>query len=413
MADVRPFRGYRPTPDNVEKVASPPYDVLDSEEARCMAEGNPLSFLHVVKPEIDLPPDTDLYAPIVYETARDNLRRFIDEGILVKDSVPCYYVYQQKMGDHVQVGVMAAVSVVEYDNDLIKKHEHTRKDKEDDRTRLVDVTNANAGPVFLTYQANAGLDALVDEVRAEKPDFDFVAPDGIGHTVWVVNDTTRLKKLAELFAEVPALYVADGHHRSASAARIGRERRGKNPHHTGEEPYNHFLAVLFPDDQLRILDYNRVVTDLNGLTSEQLLDGIAVNFDVGPGSEAKPTEPRTCGMYLDGKWYTLRAKPGVVPENDPVRSLDVQILYEKVLMPLLTIGDPRTDKRINFVGGIRGTAELMRLVDGGGYAVAFAMHPTTIAQLMAIADAGLVMPPKSTWFEPKLRSGVVVRLIED
>lgn len=378
-----------------------------------MAAGNELSFLHVVKPEIDLPPGTDLYAPIIYETAAKNLARLIDDGVLVKDNVPCFYVYQQRMGDHVQVGIVGASSVDEYERDLIKKHEHTRKNKEDDRTRHVAVTNANAGPVFLTYAAQTEIDALVDQVRAEPPTYDFVADDGIAHTLWVVSDADRIAALQKHFAAVPALYVADGHHRSASAARVGRERRKANPNHTGQEPYNQFLVVLFPDNQLRILDYNRVVADLNGMTADELLARIGENFDVAPGSADKPDQPRTIGMYLEGRWHRLTAKPGTFPADDPVEGLDVQILYMNLLQPLLGIGNLRTDERINFVGGIRGTQELMRLVDSGKYAVAFAMYPTTVGQLMAIADAGLVMPPKSTWFEPKLRSGLIVRKIED
>jgi uncharacterized protein (DUF1015 family) len=413
MADVRPFRGYRPTPETVEQVASPPYDVLDSSEARAMAAGNSLSFLHVNKPEIDLPAGTDLYAPIVYETAAKNLQQMIDTGVLRRDDSPCFYVYQQRMGEHIQVGVMGAVSVKEYDDDLIKKHEHTRPVKEDDRTRHVDTTNANAGPVFLTYPARDEIDALVQRVRGTAPTYDFVATDGIGHTLWVVNDAAAVADLRAAFSATPALYVADGHHRSASAARVGAERRAENPNHTGEEPYNFFMAVLFPDRQLKILDYNRVVKDLAGLGHDAFFTKVKEKFDVEPGSNAKPDTLHTFGMYLDGRWYKLTAKANTFPPNDPVHSLDVQILAENLLTPVLQIGDLRTDDRINFVGGIRGTAELKKLVDTGKYAVAFAMFPTTVGQLMAIADAGMVMPPKSTWFEPKLRSGVVVRRIED
>jgi len=413
MADIRPFRGYRPQPEFVEQIASPPYDVLDSDEARQMAQGNALSFLHVNKPEIDLPPDTDLYADIVYRTGAENLRKLIAGGYLRRDTRPCFYLYQQRMGDHVQIGVMAAASVAEYENDLIKKHEHTRRAKEDDRTRHTEILNANAGPVFLTYRARPAIDALVEKLRRGKPVYDFIAADGIGHALWVVDDLAAIDALGAAFAEVPALYVADGHHRAASAARVGAERRANNPHHTGREAYNHFLAVLFPDNQLRILDYNRVVKDLRGMSPAAFLEAMAEKFAIEPGQAEKPARPRTFGLYLAGRWHRLTAKPGIFPPDDPVRSLDVQILYENVLAPLLGITAPRTDERIDFVGGIRGVGELQRLVDSGRYAVAFAMHPTTVAQLLAIADAGCVMPPKSTWFEPKLRSGIVIRTLAD
>ncbi|NLH48410.1 MAG: DUF1015 domain-containing protein [Myxococcales bacterium] len=413
MATVKPFRGYRPQPDQVKQIASPPYDVLDSEEARVMARGNEISFLHVNKSEIDLPPDTDPYSPLVYETAAANLRRLIDQGHLRRDPRPCFYLYRQKMGDHVQTGVLAAVSVAEYDADLIKKHEHTRKDKEDDRTRHTDICNANVGPVFLTYRADPQIDEIIARCQQSRPDFDFVADDGIGHTLWVVDDPATLAALQQAFIRIPALYVADGHHRSASAARVGRERREKNPRHTGREAYNYFMAVVFPDNQLKILDYNRVVKDLHGLTPAAFLERLREKFAVEPAAAPAPQRLHDIGLYLEGRWYTMTAKPGTYPAADPVKSLDVEILSANVLAPLLGIVDLRTDKRINFVGGIRGTRELERLVDGGKYAAAFAMHPVTVDQLMAIADAGRIMPPKSTWFEPKLRSGIVVRIIEE
>ena len=413
MADVRPFPGYRPSAAEVQRIAAPPYDVLDSNEARAMADGNPLSYLHVNKSEIDLPPTTDPYAPIVYQTAANNLRRLIIEGHLRRDPAPSFYVYQQRMGGHVQAGLMAAVSVAEYERDFIKKHELTRRDKEDDRTRHIEVANANTEPVFLTYRADAEIDALIAHVQSQPPEFDFVSDDGIGHALWLIDDPERIDVLRDRFETIPTLYVADGHHRSAASARVGKLRRDANDRHRGDEPYNFFLAVLFPDNQLQILDYNRVVKDLNGLTGEQFLARVAEKFDVLPAATAKPDRVHQIGMYLDGKWRRLVARAGTYPAGNPVKSLDVQILSDNLLAPILGIADLRTDKRINFVGGIRGTQELERLVDEKRYAVAFAMHPTTVAQLMAIADAGMIMPPKSTWFEPKLRSGIVVRTLSD
>ena len=412
MAEIRPFRAFRPRPELSDKIASPPYDVLNSDEARAMAKDNPLSFLHVVKPEIDLPPTTHIYAPEIYAKGAENLRRLTTEGHMVRDAEPCFYAYQQKMGDHVQVGLVVSASVDEYDRDLIKKHEFTRKVKEDDRTRHVDTLNANTGPVFLTYRKLAAIDAIVDGVRSARPDVDFIAPDGIGHTVWVIREREKIEALRAAFTRVDALYVADGHHRSASASRVAALRRAANPNHTGKEAYNHFMAVLFPDDQLKILDYNRVVFDLNGLSPEEFLLRTAEQFSVEETSEPRPTEPRTFGMYLGGKWYRLRAKPGSFPENDPVLSLDVAILQENLLRAILGIEDPRTDDRIDFVGGIRGLGELEKRCAEGAM-VAFALYPTSVQQLMAIADAGKVMPPKSTWFEPKLRSGLLVRPLDD
>ena len=412
MADVRPFRGYRPPAALAAKVAGPPYDVLNSAEARRMAEGNPYTFLHVCKPEIDLPQGVDLYDARVYATGRANLDRFVAEGTLVKDGRPAIYIYRQKMGDHVQTGITALASVDEYDNDKIKKHELTRKDKEDDRTRHVDEQNAHAEPVFLTYRARPDIDAAVARETAKPPVYDFVADDGIGHTVWVVDDPQAVAEIQRGFAAVDVTYVADGHHRSASASRVRALRRSQNPKHDGTEPYNFFMAVFFPHDQLRIMDYNRVVLDLHGLTEEQFLARIGERFDVAPAATPRPEGARRFGMFLGGRWYRLAAKPGTFPADDPVRGLDVSILQENLLHPTLGIEDPRTDKRIDFVGGIRGVGELERRCREDAK-VAFLMHPTSVEQLMAIADAGKIMPPKSTWFEPKLRSGLVVRRIED
>ena len=410
MSDVRPFRALRPRPELAARVAAPPYDVINSEEARAMAKGNEISFLHVNKPEIDLPPEVNLYDDRVYATGVRNLRRFMAEGVLVREGEPSFYVYQQRMGDHVQAGIVGAVSCQEYADGLIKRHEFTRKDKEDDRTRHTHELNANAGPVFLTYRQRAEIDAIVAYVRKAQPLYDFVAPDGIGHTVWTVPPE-RTAALQKALAAVPALYVADGHHRAASAARVGLERRAGNPRHRGDEPYNYFLAVLFPHDQLRIMDYNRVVKDLGGLTPEAFLAKVREKFTVKESKDGRPGAVHRFGMYLGGSWHTLEAKPGTYPEGDPVRSLDVAILQENLLAPILGIADPRTDKRIDFVGGIRGLGELEKRVKQG-WAVAFALFPTSLDQLMSVADAGLVMPPKSTWFEPKLRSGLLVRTLD-
>jgi uncharacterized protein (DUF1015 family) len=410
MSDVRPFRALRPRPELAARVAAPPYDVINSDEAREMAKGNEISFLHVNKPEIDLPPEVSLYDDRVYAKGVANLRRFIAEGVFVREAEPRFYVYQQRMGDHVQAGIVGAASCQEYADGLIKRHEFTRKDKEDDRTRHTHELNANAGPVFLTYRKRAEIDAIVDGIRTGQPLYDIVTDDGIGHTVWVVSpgETAALR---QAIRAVPALYVADGHHRAASAARVGLERKAGNPRHRGDEPYNYFLAVLFPHDQLRIMDYNRVVKDLAGLSADAFLARIGETFAVGDADDPRPDAPHRFGMYLDGRWRRIEAKPGTFPADDPVRSLDAAILQENLLAPVLGIADPRTDKRIDFVGGIRGLGELEKRV-AQGWAVAFALFPASLEQLMAVADAGLVMPPKSTWFEPKLRSGLLVRTLD-
>ncbi|GBC80509.1 hypothetical protein HRbin09_01749 [bacterium HR09] len=410
MSDIWPFRALRPRPELAAEVAAPPYDVVSSEEARQLARGKPYSFLHINKPEIDLPSEVDLYDDRVYAQGARNLRRFMAEGVFVREQEPRFYVYQQSMGSHVQAGVVAAVSVAEYDAGLIKRHELTRKDKEDDRTRHVDELNANDEPVFLTYRQLAAVDALVNQVRASAPLYDFVAADGIGHRVWAVP-TELSAALQKAFQQVPALYVADGHHRTAAAARVGRERKAKNPHHRGDEPYNYFMAVLFPHNQLQILDYNRVVKDLGGLSAEAFLSKVAEKFRVEKASSGRPEKPHQFGMHLQGQWYRLEAIPGTFRADDPIGSLDVSILQENLLAPVLGIADPRTDKRIDFIGGIRGLAALEQRV-AEGWAVAFALYPTSLEQVMAVADAGLIMPPKSTWFEPKLRSGLLVRTLD-
>lgn len=409
MARIEPFRAWRPRPDLAEQIASPPYDVLSSAEAREMAGDNPLSFLHVVKPEIDLEPGIDLYTPAVYGKGAENLKRLVDDGALEREASPALYLYRQRMGDHVQTGLVAGASVDEYEADLIKKHEHTRPVKEDDRTRHVDALNANTGPVFLTYRARPEIDTLVSRLTEAEPTYDFISPDGIQHVLWVVDDADNRDQLVEVFGQVPELYVADGHHRSAAGTRIRALRRDNNPDHTGEEPYNFFLSVIFPDNQMMILDYNRVVKDLVDLTPASFLERVGESFDVEPTANGRPDRVRTFGMYLDGLWYQLRAKDSTIQHDDPVNSLDIAILQNNLLTPVLGIGDPRSDERIDFVGGIRGLKELEKRVDSGEWAVAFALYPTSIRQLFAVADAGLVMPPKSTWFEPKLRSGLIVR----
>jgi uncharacterized protein (DUF1015 family) len=413
MARIQPFRGWRPRPEVCAQVASPPYDVLSSAEAREMAAGNPLSFLHVVKPEIDLAPDINVYSPLVYATGAANLRRLMEDGVLIRDPAPSLYLYRQRMGDHVQTGLVAGASVDEYEADLIKKHENTRRVKEDDRTNHIDALNANTGPVFLTYKGRPAIDSLVARLTTAEPVYDFVAADGIQHVFWVVANPTDRDALVHEFGKLPELYVADGHHRSAAGTRIRALRRDANPAHTGEEPYNYFLSVIFPDNQMKILDYNRVVKDLNGLSPGEVVERARRHFDIEAAAAGRPDGVRSFGMYLEGKWYRLRARPASIPEDDPVNRLDVAILQNNLLAPVLGIGDPRSDERIDFVGGIRGLGELEKRVNSGEWAVAFALHPTSIEQLFAVADAGLVMPPKSTWFEPKLRSGLIVRPLVD
>jgi uncharacterized protein (DUF1015 family) len=413
MAKLKPFRAWRPRVDVCARVASPPYDVLSSSEARQMAANDPLSFLHVVKPEIDLDPAVDVYSPEVYATGAANLKRLMEDGTLIREAVPALYLYRQRMGDHVQTGLVAGASVDEYEADLIKKHEHTRPVKEDDRTRHIDALNANTGPVFLTYRAQPEIDRLVEEITAAEPAYDFVSSDGIQHVLWVVDDANHREALIDAFAKVPELYVADGHHRSAAGTRIRALRRDANPDHTGTEAYNYFLSVIFPDNQMMILDYNRVVRDLHGLDPLTFLEAVSEHFEIVQTEDGRPDRRRCFGMYLDGHWYRLTAKEGSFPARDPVESLDVAILQNNLLAPVLGIGDPRSDERIDFVGGIRGLGELERKVGSGDWAVAFALYPTSIDQLFAVADAGLVMPPKSTWFEPKLRSGLIVRPLSD
>ncbi len=386
------------------EVACVPYDVVNTEEAAVLALGRPYSLLHVDRAEIGLPPETDPYSPDVYAAAKANFLEIQQKGALVRETEPCMYLYQQRMGAHVQTGIAAVCNIEDYEKDLIKKHEKTRKDKEDDRTRLIDTLSADTGPVFLTYRDSGEINGFVAQwTQRFAPIYDFLAPDAIQHTVWRVPVGAEF---TAAFERVPVAYVADGHHRTASAVRVGRERREKNPNHTGNEDYNWFLAVLFPASQLQILPYNRAVKDLNGHTPEAFLKIVGSVFRVTPTSSATPAEPGDMRMYLAGKWYELDWQPAA--NADPISRLDVTGLQDRLLAPILGIDDPRTSKRIDFIGGIRGTDELVRLVDSGKAAVAFSMYPTTVDQLMDIADAGQIMPPKSTWFEPKLRSGLFV-----
>lgn len=414
MATVKPFRGVRPVKELAHQIAAPPYDVLSSEEAREMAKGNPYTFLHVNKPEIDFPPEVDPHDPRVYEKGAENLRYLLDKGIIFQDETPGFYFYKQVMGQHGQVGLVACASVEEYEQGRIKKHELTRPDKEDDRVRHIAHQNAQVGPVFLTYPANPQMDELVQSVISGHPEYDFTAEDGVHHTLWVVSDAQMIAKIRDIFKSIPALYVADGHHRSAAAMRVKQQRQAANPNHSGEEEYNFFLAVIFPHNQMQILDYNRVVRDLNGLSEANFLQKVAEKFTVTPQTAAaKPQKRHQFGMFLGNKWYQLDARPGTFDEAHPVRRLDVSILQENLLAPVLGIADPRKDQRIDFIGGIRGLGELEKRVRSGHWAVAFALFPTSIEELMAIADAGQTMPPKSTWFEPKLRTGLVVHLLDE
>ncbi|MCC5805139.1 MAG: DUF1015 domain-containing protein [Opitutales bacterium] len=403
---IRAFQGLRPQPDNAAKVAALPYDVVSTEEARALAADNPLSFLHVTRAEIDLPEGTDPYSEAVYAKARENFARLQAEGGLTRETEPCVYLYRQSMGGHSQTGLVTVCHIEDYENDRIKKHEKTRKAKEDDRSTLNRTLRAHPGPVFLTYKNDAKILELTEAAVSGAPFFDFEAPDGVRHTLWRVAGG---RAYVDAFAKVPASYVADGHHRAASAARVGKEMGDANPEHTGEEDYNWFLAVLFPAGELNILPYNRVVADLNGLSPEALLEKVSGRAKVTPDAAPSPTRPGEVSMYLGGRWYGLEFAEDA--SEGPIERLDVSRLQDKILAPLLGIDDPRTSERVDFVGGVRGTEELERRVDAGDWAVAFSMYPVTVEQLMEIADAGAIMPPKSTWFEPKLRSGLVVHTI--
>ncbi|TSA21337.1 MAG: DUF1015 domain-containing protein [Betaproteobacteria bacterium] len=411
MSLVRPFAALRPASGRAPEVIAPPYDVLNTEEARVMAAGRPFSFLHISKPEIDLPAGTDPYAPEVYAKAAENLQAMIAAGVLVQDDAPCYYAYRLIMGVHVQTGIVAAASVADYDSNRIRKHEFTRPDKEDDRVRQIDALNAQTGPVLLAYPAAPAVDQIVANACAAMPDADATAESGVQHTLWVIRDAATVARLTALFDALPALYIADGHHRSASASRICAARKAANPQHTGAEPYNYFLTVIFPDHQMKILDYNRVIKDLHGLSEAEFLARVSASFSIeladGP---VKPASPREFGLYLKGQWRRLRVNPALIP-TDPVERLDVSLLQNYLIAPLLGVADPRRDKRIDFVGGIRGLPELEKRVDSGEMAVALALYPTSMADLIAVADDNQVMPPKSTWFEPKLADGMASHLL--
>jgi uncharacterized protein (DUF1015 family) len=409
VASIYPFRALRPPVEKVEQVASVPYDVVNTEEARALAADNPLSLLHVTRPEIDLPAETDIYSNAVYEQAAENFQQLIAQCPLEEEAEPSLYLYRLIMGAHQQIGVAACCSVDEYDNDLIRKHERTRPDKEDDRTRHMLSVRAQTGIVFLTYRADRRIDALVAGETTAAPLYDFTAPDGIRHTLW---RAPAPEQLVRAFGEVPLLYIADGHHRAASASRARATLRAQNEQHTGDEEYNRFLAVIFPSDQVQILPYNRVVKDLNGLQPDAFVARVAEQFDVAENGTAQPTAPRSFSMYLGGRWYGLKFN-GDVPDaaTDPTATLDVSILQAHLLNPILGIKDVRTDKRIDFVGGIRGPEELERLVDSGRAAVAFALNATTIDDLLRVSDVNGIMPPKSTWFEPKLRDGLLLHRI--
>ncbi len=411
MAILKPFRAIRPTPELAVKVAALPYDVMNSDEARELVKGNPYSFLHVDKAEIDLDPSIDVYDKRVYEKVRDNLKQMIEDGTLIQDSNHCFYIYKQVMNGRAQIGLVGCTSIDDYLNDIIKKHEHTRADKELDRISHVDYCNANTGPIFLTYRAKREINDMIhDWLEAHEPVYCFVAEDNIEHIVWAIDDSVLIDKLVAAFAGIEYLYIADGHHRSASAVKVGQKRRVQFPNFNGTEEFNFFLSVLFPDDQLYIMDYNRVVKDLNGNSEAEFINKVKEKFDIDEvdgNGPFKPEQKHTFGMYLDGKWYKLTTKEGIYNSKDPVDRLDVSIMQNNLLNSILGIEDPRTDKKIDFVGGIRGLEELERRVKEG-MKVAFSMYPTTIEDLMAIADAGKVMPPKSTWFEPKLRSGLFI-----
>ena len=408
MAVIRPFNALRPHAERAQQVASVPYDVVNTEEARALADGNPLSFLHVSRPEIDLPPGTDLYSDAVYRKAVENFEKLIAECPLEKEAEPSLYLYRLIMGDHEQVGIVACCSIDEYDNSTIRKHERTRRDKEDDRTRHMLMLRAQTGPVFLTYRRRDEIDEQVAAALSAEPLYDLTAPDGVRHTIWRLNETEALVKS---FESVPLLYIADGHHRAASASRARAELRDQSFGHTGKEDYNYFLTVIFPDSQMQILAYNRTVQDLNGLTSAQFLDEISKQFTITENASPEPKERGDWSMYLDGKWYGLKQSPDATLPVGTVAMLDVSILQDRLLDPVLGIKDIRTDKRVDFIGGLRGTKELERLVNEGKAAVAFSLYPTTVEELLMVSDANEIMPPKSTWFEPKLRDGLLIHTI--
>ena len=412
MVRIKPFKGIRPPKEMAAEVSSRPYDVLNSEEAK--AEATERSLYHIIKPEIDFDPIADEHCQEVYDKAVENFKKWKANGWLVQDNEEFYYIYAQTMEGRTQYGLVAASYFEDYLSGAIKKHELTRKEKEDDRMIHVRIQNANVEPVFFTYPANDEIDAMVAEVVKGAPEYDFVSDEGFGHQFWVIKDRKMIDRITEIFAEIPAMYVADGHHRTAAAARVGEEKKAANPNHTGDEEYCFFLSVIFPDNQLKIIDYNRVLKDLNGLTKEEVIEKLGKNFDVQEmGTEIyQPSGLHNFSMYIDGKWYSFTAKPGTYNDNDPIGVLDVTILSNLVLDEIFGIKDLRTDKRIDFVGGIRGLGELKRRVDSGEMKIAFALYPVSMKQLIDIADTGNIMPPKTTWFEPKLRSGLVIHALD-
>jgi len=412
MAIIKSFQALRPPKELAERVAALPYDVMNVEEAGVMADGNANSFLHVSRPEIDLPAEIDPHDDSVYLQGKRNLDDFIRQGVLVQDRQESFYVYRQRMGAITQTGLVVCASVDDYQSGVIKKHEHTRADKEEDRVKHIDYLDANDEPVFYLSRSCSEVEGIIEGVVNGAPEYDFITDDGVAHTLWIITDQALIQRLISLFAAIPRLYVADGHHRSAAAGRVRELRRKENPQHTGQEEYNYFLTVIFPENQLNIMPYNRVVKDLNNLSESEFIARVKACFDITPATTpVKPETRHHFGMYLKGNWYNLHARPEIVNEVDTVSRLDVSILQDRLLSPVLGIQDPRTDKRIHFVGGIRGNDELIKLVDSNEYAVAFSLYPTSIRELIELADQDQIMPPKSTWFEPKLRSGLFVHLL--
>ncbi|MFZ3104379.1 MAG: DUF1015 family protein, partial [Smithella sp.] len=413
MALVLPFKAVRPQQKFVSQVAALPYDVMTREEGQKAVWGNALSFMHVEKSEIDVPDNTKSNDDLIYQTAKRNFTQMVEKGVLLQDKLPCFYIYRQKMGSQMQTGIVGLMSASEYDEGKIKKHELTRKDKEEDRIRHVDTVNAQTGPVFISYRERKNLNKIVEEITAASPEYDFTAEDGVEHTVWVVDDAKQIDNIRKEFSEVESLYIADGHHRAAAAVTIAGNRRSQDKSNVSGKEYESVLAVFFPHTQLKVMDYNRAVKDLNGLTPGEFIEKISACFTVSKNFTARsPEQLHDFGMYLGDEWYKITVKKGVYNENDPVASLDAAILQDHLLFPVLGIKDPRVDDRIKFIGGIRGMDELEKLVNKDGFAVAFSLYPTSMEQIIKVADAGAIMPPKSTWFEPKLRSGIFVHKLD-